>query len=274
MHDTLRFWLDRGVDGFRMDVIHADRQGRRPAGADTADEAAGSRTRASSTSPRHTSTCARIRQPCSTAYPGDRTLGGRGVPPRPRSGGRRTTATTTSCTSSFNFAAAVQPVARQRAGRATSDDVGGARSMPADWPTWVLSNHDNPRHRTRYGGDERVARAAAVLLLDAARARRSSTPARSSASRTPTCRPSVVVDPAAAVATAAGRRSRGTRTPRPRVGRRGARGCRSRRSRDARNAATLRDDPDSILHLYRDLLAAPSAVPGSPARLDRGARGT
>ena len=23
MHDALRFWLDRGVDGFRMDVIHA-----------------------------------------------------------------------------------------------------------------------------------------------------------------------------------------------------------------------------------------------------------
>ncbi len=23
MHDTLRFWLDRGVDGFRMDVVHA-----------------------------------------------------------------------------------------------------------------------------------------------------------------------------------------------------------------------------------------------------------
>src|SRR5690606_18459186 len=22
MHDTLRFWLDRGVDGFRMDVVH------------------------------------------------------------------------------------------------------------------------------------------------------------------------------------------------------------------------------------------------------------
>jgi alpha-glucosidase len=33
------------------------------------------------------------------------------------------------------------------------------------WPTWVLSNHDNERHRTRYGGSERRARAAAVLLL-------------------------------------------------------------------------------------------------------------
>jgi alpha-glucosidase len=33
------------------------------------------------------------------------------------------------------------------------------------WPTWVLSNHDVPRHRTRYGGGEARARAAAVLLL-------------------------------------------------------------------------------------------------------------
>ena len=32
------------------------------------------------------------------------------------------------------------------------------------WPTWVLSNHDQPRHRTRYGSEAR-ARAAAVLLL-------------------------------------------------------------------------------------------------------------
>jgi alpha-glucosidase len=33
------------------------------------------------------------------------------------------------------------------------------------WPTWTLSNHDNPRHPTRYGGGEARARAAAVLLL-------------------------------------------------------------------------------------------------------------
>src|SRR4029077_5533208 len=32
------------------------------------------------------------------------------------------------------------------------------------WPTWVLSNHDNIRHRTRYGSEAR-ARGAAGLLL-------------------------------------------------------------------------------------------------------------
>jgi alpha-glucosidase len=38
--------------------------------------------------------------------------------------------------------------------------------LPPDaWPTWVLSNHDQPRHRTRYGNHEGRARAAAVLLL-------------------------------------------------------------------------------------------------------------
>lgn len=33
------------------------------------------------------------------------------------------------------------------------------------WPSWVLSNHDQPRHRTRYGSEAR-ARAAAVMLLN------------------------------------------------------------------------------------------------------------
>ena len=36
---------------------------------------------------------------------------------------------------------------------------------PGHWPTWVLSNHDNPRHRSRYGGSEDRARAALFLLL-------------------------------------------------------------------------------------------------------------
>ena len=43
---------------------------------------------------------------------------------------------------------------------ATYREVGAA----GGWPTWVLSNHDCPRHRSRYGSEAR-ARAAAVLLL-------------------------------------------------------------------------------------------------------------
>ena len=38
-------------------------------------------------------------------------------------------------------------------------------AAPDLWPCWVLSNHDQPRHRTRYGGSEARARAAAVVLL-------------------------------------------------------------------------------------------------------------
>ena len=40
-----------------------------------------------------------------------------------------------------------------------------AFAAPDLWPCWVLSNHDQPRHRTRFGGSEARARAAAVLLL-------------------------------------------------------------------------------------------------------------
>ena len=36
---------------------------------------------------------------------------------------------------------------------------------PGLWPCWVLSNHDQPRHRSRFGGSEARARAAALLLL-------------------------------------------------------------------------------------------------------------
>src|SRR5205085_10734171 len=42
------------------------------------------------------------------------------------------------------------------------EDLLGPRGA---WPTWVLSNHDNSRHRSRLGGSEARARAAAVLLL-------------------------------------------------------------------------------------------------------------
>jgi alpha-glucosidase len=37
--------------------------------------------------------------------------------------------------------------------------------MGERWPTWVFSNHDQPRMRTRLGGSEARARAALLMLL-------------------------------------------------------------------------------------------------------------
>jgi alpha-glucosidase len=52
-----------------------------------------------------------------------------------------------------------EPVAMHRTIAAAQHDF-----AEPHWPTWVLSNHDQPRHRTRYGTEAR-ARAAAVLSL-------------------------------------------------------------------------------------------------------------
>ena len=67
----------------------------------------------------------------------------------------------------FDFSAAAPSVGRRRhagcgaspASQAAFDDDGGR------WPTWAFGNHDNPRLRSRWGGSEAVARAAAVLQL-------------------------------------------------------------------------------------------------------------
>jgi alpha-glucosidase len=64
----------------------------------------------------------------------------------------------------FNFGATHAPwdaaVWRRRLERI--EELLGPRDA---WPTWVLSSHDIPRHRTRLGGSEARARAAAVVLL-------------------------------------------------------------------------------------------------------------
>ncbi|MET8764848.1 alpha-amylase family glycosyl hydrolase [Lentzea sp. NPDC004782] len=43
-------------------------------------------------------------------------------------------------------------------------EVGRELGAMAAWPTWVLSDHDIERHRTRYGGSPRRANVAPVLL--------------------------------------------------------------------------------------------------------------
>ena len=128
------------------------------------------------------------------------------------------------------------------------------------WATWVLSNHDNPRHRTRYGGDERIARAAAVLLLTLR-----GTPFLYAGEELGF--EDAIVPPERHVDPSGGRRD-GCRAPIPWTPG-PAHGWASDDpwlpfppESDRRNVATLRDDPRSILHLYRDLLALRG---GSPA---------
>jgi alpha-glucosidase len=160
MHGVMRFWLDRGVDGFRIDVVHCI--GRDP---DYPDDLPPWSELPHCVSNEHESTHALIRgmRGLADAYDGDRVLigetalpGTRWVAPYYGYGDELHLA--------FNFAATHAPwdatAWRKRIERIAEElDPRGA------WPSWVLSNHDVPRHRTRYGGSEARARAAAVALL-------------------------------------------------------------------------------------------------------------
>ncbi len=159
MHGVLRFWLDRGVDGFRVDVVHG--LGKDPNFPDAPPQTAD---RAWSGQNDHESTHAILRdlRRLVDAYPGDRVLVGevyllstRQVAAYYGHGDELHLA--------FNFPPLFAPW-ESAAWRENVDQVVKELDPRGAWPTWVLSNHDNSRHRTRYGSEAR-ARAAAVLLL-------------------------------------------------------------------------------------------------------------
>ncbi len=249
MHDVLRFWMDRGVDGFRIDVVHC--LGKDPALPDDPAELAGI---PHAVLNHHPSTQAIVRglRRLVDGCPGDRMLVGevfllfvREVADYYADGGGLHLA--------FDLPATLYTPWDAAAWRERTETI--ARTLRG-WPTLVLSNHDTPRHRTRLGGTEARARAAAVLLLTLP-----GTPFLYAGeelgledAEIPADR---VVDPG------------------------GRDGCRAPVPWDAsaghgwgpspwlpwapeperRNVATLRDDPSSILQLYRRLLAARRASP-------------
>lgn len=159
MLDTLRYWLDRGVDGFRSDVVNLIGKGT---DVDDLPDALAAMPLLACDRPFGHELLRRIRalldsyehQPMMVGevyllQPGE-CASYLGTPDAPE------------LHLSFDF----RPIhtrwdAERMRGALSAMDTDFAEPC---WPTFVLSNHDQPRHRTRYGTEAR-ARAAAVLAL-------------------------------------------------------------------------------------------------------------
>ncbi len=165
MLDTLRFWLDRGVDGFRMDVVHLLGKDLDLNDPPICEERVWGHVPYNDQPITHQHLRA-IRS----------LLDEYGV----KTGSERLSvgevylldeyAMTTyhgngdelHLCFNFRFLWAPFDAAELRSRIARTIAVLGDRGA---WPTWVLSNHDVPRHRQRYGGSELTARMAAIMLL-------------------------------------------------------------------------------------------------------------
>lgn len=159
LHDVLRFWLERGVDGFRADVIH--NIGKDPALADVEARLAPIPHCALNDVPVTHAYLREIRA-LLDGYPGDRAMVGEVfLLDTARVGAYYGEGDELHMC--FNF----PPLYAAWEAAAWREQLALAHSVfdPIDaWPTWVLSNHDQKRHHTRYGSEAR-ARAAAILLL-------------------------------------------------------------------------------------------------------------
>ena len=159
-HDVLRFWLDRGVDGFRADVVHLI--GKDEALPDQPPELAEVDLVGVHDHPSTHDLLRGIRA-LLDSYPGERVMVGEVnlgsaelVAPYYGEGDELPLV--------FNFALLYAPWEAAR-WAAVVDESERALAGRHAWPVWVLSNHDQVRHRSRYGGSEPRARVAAVVLL-------------------------------------------------------------------------------------------------------------
>jgi alpha-glucosidase len=159
MHDVLRFWLKHDVDGFRVDVVHLI--GKDPLLPDQQPELEEIGRFRVHDDPKTHELIRGIRFVLKE-FGDDRILVGE-VSLRDTLRISAYYGAGEGLQLAFNFLSLDAPWSAAD-WRALVSVVGRDLGVGA-WPTWVLSNHDNSRHRTRYGGSEDVARAAAVLLL-------------------------------------------------------------------------------------------------------------
>jgi alpha-glucosidase len=158
MHSTLRFWLDRGVDGFRMDVVHLI--GKDPALPDVPPELVDRHMAGWYDDPRTHPLLRGIRAVLDD-YPGDRVCVGEVNLRDPR---RLAPYYGDNDELHLVFTFGGMDLGWDAPGWARMiDDV--RRELPAGaWPAWVLGNHDERRIRTRVGSLRR-AEVLAVLSL-------------------------------------------------------------------------------------------------------------
>jgi alpha-glucosidase len=153
MHDVLRFWLDRGLDGFRADVVHLI--GKDPALADVTDlDIVGTHDYSG------THVLLRGIRQVLDSYPGERMMVGEI--------NLRETALIAPYVGDdeLNLAFDFESLFVPWEARAWRERIAHVEAIMGDrWPTWVFSNHDQPRIRTRLGGSEERARAALLMLL-------------------------------------------------------------------------------------------------------------
>ena len=162
MTDVLRFWLDRGADGFRIDVVHAIGKDARL--SDLPDDQAWIPVCALHDDADTHPILARLREVTDGWEPPRVMIGETVLPTVDQIAPYYGTPERPELALAFNF----HPLRSRWAAsswRRRIDDAERLFTGRGRWPTWVLSNHDNPRHRTRYDGSEAKARAAAVALL-------------------------------------------------------------------------------------------------------------
>lgn len=170
--DVLRFWLDRGVDGFRVDVAHgllkeeSLRDQVVPEGVEPSSDAQSMIELSLDDEPMwdqpEVHEVYRRWRRVLEEYPGDRMLVAEAWTQSAASLARYVRAD--EMHQAFNFAWLLAPWSA----KAFSEVVTGTLeelSEVAASPTWVLSNHDVVRHVTRYGGGAQgLARARAATL--------------------------------------------------------------------------------------------------------------
>ena len=293
MRTSLRFWLDRGVDGFRLDVINwivkddaAARQpdrallGRRA--ATTGQRHVYDRNRPEAHRPR-----ARLRRTAGPLRP-ERMMVGEvynELDPATRRCRRRTTATARRAAPRVQLLVPVVATWNAAAFRARGRRRWETLLPEPCWPTYTLGNHDQRRAAAAAttnaaNGDARGRVAAALVLLtlrgtpflyygEEIGMRDGKIPHERAAGP---ARQAVL---AAAVRPRPGAHADAVerRTPTP-ASRRRNRGCRCTRTSRAPTSRAPRRDPESLLHWYRALIRIrrdePALQRGSYRRLAQG----